>query len=143
MSVFTSHSTTACIKVNLPSELSGGQKRRTALARLIIYRPKVLLYDEPTTGLDPVTAMHINELIEQTAHELGATSLIVTHDMQSALMLGDFFALHHEGTIAEVNNKEHFLQSENPLIREFLNNAFKSSRKQPLFSDTIPTNVIK
>ncbi|MBS0654449.1 MAG: ATP-binding cassette domain-containing protein [Verrucomicrobia bacterium] len=127
----------------LPSELSGGQKRRTALARLIIYRPKVLLYDEPTTGLDPVTAMHINELIEQTAHELGATSLIVTHDMQSALMLGDYFALHHEGTIAEVNNKEHFLQSENPLIREFLNNAFKSSRKQPLFSDTTTTNVIK
>lgn len=108
----------------MPSELSGGQKRRAALARLIIYRPKIFLYDEPTTGLDLITAMHINELIEQTSAELGATTLMVTHDMQSALMLGDFFALHHDGAIDCVNDKEQFLQSENPLIREFLNNFF-------------------
>lgn len=123
----------------MPSELSGGQKRRTALARLIIYRPKILLYDEPTTGLDPVTAMHINELIEQTSEELGATSLIVTHDMQSALMLGDYFALHHEGAIAEVSDKEHFLESENPLIREFLNNSLISTKKQLFFPDSLST----
>lgn len=107
----------------MPSELSGGQKRRAALARLLIYRPKIMLYDEPTTGLDPVTAMHINELIADTHKELSATTIIVTHDIQSALTLGDLFALHHDGKIVSVDSKEAFLQSKNPLIQEFLQNA--------------------
>lgn len=107
----------------MPSELSGGQKRRAALARLIIYKPKVLLYDEPTTGLDPVTAMHINELIMQTQQELEATSIVVTHDMQSALKIGDYFALHHEGKIAFFADKEQFLETQHPLISEFFRNA--------------------
>jgi len=107
----------------MPSELSGGQKRRAALARLLVYRPKIMLYDEPTTGLDPITAMQINELIAATHNELSATTIIVTHDLQSALTLGDLFALHHEGKIASCDTKEGFLQSTNPLIREFLQNA--------------------
>ncbi len=107
----------------MPSELSGGQKRRAALARLLIFRPKIMLCDEPTTGLDPITAMQINELIASTHKELSATTIIVTHDLQSALTLGDYFALHHEGKIASVDTKEGFLQSQNPLIREFLQNA--------------------
>lgn len=107
----------------MPSELSGGQKRRAALARLLIYRPKIMLCDEPTTGLDPITAMQINELIAETHHELKATTIIVTHDLQSALTLGDLFALHHEGKIMSVDTKDAFLQSTNPLICEFLQNA--------------------
>ena len=107
----------------MPSELSGGQKRRAALARLIIYRPKIMLCDEPTTGLDPITAMQINELIAATHQELGATTVIVTHDLLSALTLGDFFAMHHDGKISSVNTKEDFVQSKDPLIVEFLQNA--------------------
>lgn len=117
----------------LPSELSGGQKRRAALARLIVYKPKIMLYDEPTTGLDPVTAAQINELIAETHRELKATTLVVTHDIQSALFLGDSFALHHDGQIACVEEKERFLQSSNPLIREFLQNAFVSQKYMTLF----------
>ncbi|MCE5294501.1 MAG: ATP-binding cassette domain-containing protein [Chlamydiales bacterium] len=111
----------------MPSELSGGQKRRAALARLLIYRPKIMLCDEPTTGLDPVTAMQINDLIAETHKELGATTIIVTHDLQSALTLGDLFALHHDGRILSVETKESFLSSSNPLICEFLKNAIIST----------------
>lgn len=108
----------------MPSQLSGGQKRRAAIARLNIYQPNVMLFDEPTTGLDPITAMQINELIAKTHKELRSTSIIVTHDVQSALFLGNLFALHHEGVIREVLTKDQFLESENPLIREFINNSF-------------------
>ncbi len=123
----------------MPSELSGGQKRRAALARLIIYRPKIMLCDEPTTGLDPVTAMQINELIAKTHDELNATTIIVTHDLQSALTLGDLFALHHDGKIASVDTKEGFLQSTNPLIAEFLHNAIIS----PEYIELIKRNPIR
>lgn len=107
----------------MPSELSGGQKRRAALARLLIYRPTIMLCDEPTTGLDPITSMQINELIAKTHKELSATTIIVTHDLQSALSLGDLFALHHDGKIVFCDTKEAFLRSDNPLIQEFLRNA--------------------
>lgn len=110
-------------EMKMPSELSGGQKRRAALARLIIYRPKIMLYDEPTTGLDPITSMQINELIVKTQKELQATSIVVTHDINSALDIGDLFALHHEGQLQFQDEKERFLQNENPLIRDFLLNA--------------------
>lgn len=122
----------------MPSELSGGQKRRAALARLLIYRPKIMLCDEPTTGLDPVTAMQINELIAETHNELSATTIIVTHDLQSALTLGDLFALHHDGKIHSVDTKEGFLQSSNPLIREFLQNAIIS----PEYTNMIRKNPV-
>jgi phospholipid/cholesterol/gamma-HCH transport system ATP-binding protein len=110
-------------ETKMPSELSGGQKRRAALARLIIYRPKILLYDEPTTGLDPITSTQINELIIQTQHELQATSIVVTHDIHSALEVGDLFALHHEGKLQFFDEKDKFVQNENPLIRNFFLNA--------------------
>lgn len=114
------------LQMKMPSELSGGQKRRAALARLLIYGPKIMLCDEPTTGLDPVTTMQINELIANTHRELEATTVIVSHDVQSALFLGDIFALHHEGKIAWIGNKNEFLESEHPIIREFLRYALSS-----------------
>ena len=111
------------IEDKMPSELSGGMKKRAALARLIAYRPSILLYDEPTTGLDPITAMQINNLIKNTQKELNATSIVVTHDLRSALTVGDRLALHHEGKIAFIGEKLDFLKSDNPLIRSFLNDA--------------------
>ena len=107
----------------MPSMLSGGQKRRAALARLIIYKPKIILYDEPTTGLDPITSKQINELIVTTQAELHATSIVVTHDIHSALEIGDLFGLHHDGKVLYVDEKERFLENNNPIIRDFFLNA--------------------
>lgn len=107
----------------MPSELSGGMRKRAALARLIVYRPEIILYDEPTTGLDPITSMQINDLINQTKKELKATSIVVTHDIRSALEVGDRLAFHYDGKIAQVAPKAEFLQIDDPLLREFFNNA--------------------
>ena len=107
----------------LPSSLSGGMKKRAALARLICYRPRLLLYDEPTTGLDPVSSDQINQLILKTQKELNATSLVVTHDMRSAIVVGDRLALHHEGQIVFIAPKEEFIRSDHPVIRSFMESA--------------------
>ena len=103
----------------MPSELSGGMRKRAALARLIVYRPSILLYDEPTTGLDPITAMQINELIVQTQKELKATSIVVTHDILSALYVSDRLALMNQGKIAHIDQPEAFMKIDDPII-EFL-----------------------
>jgi len=103
----------------MPSDLSGGMRKRAGLARLIVYRPEYLLYDEPTTGLDPITAMQINELIVKIQEELQATSIVVTHDIISSLYVGDRLALHKDGQIAYVDKPDAFLQIDDPII-EFL-----------------------
>ena len=100
----------------LPSDLSGGMRKRAGLARLIVYRPKILLYDEPTTGLDPITAMQINELIVKTQEELQATSIVVTHDAVSSLYVGDRLALHENGKIEHIDKPEAFMQIDHPTI---------------------------
>jgi phospholipid/cholesterol/gamma-HCH transport system ATP-binding protein len=106
-------------ETKMPSELSGGMKKRAALARLIVYRPALLLYDEPTTGLDPITAMQINELIVKTQQELKGTSIVVTHDILSALYVGDRLALMEGGVITHIADPEAFMKIDNPII-EFL-----------------------
>lgn len=111
----------------MPSDLSGGMRKRAALARLIVYRPQIILYDEPTTGLDPITAMQINELINKTQRELKATSVVVTHDIRSAMEIGDRLAFHHEGTILLVAPKEEFMRTEDPLVKAFFANAILSN----------------
>jgi phospholipid/cholesterol/gamma-HCH transport system ATP-binding protein len=103
----------------MPSELSGGMRKRAALARLIVYRPSIILYDEPTTGLDPITSMQINELMVKTQHELKATSIVVTHDILSALHVADRLALLDGGKIVHIAEPEAFMKIDNPII-EFL-----------------------
>ena len=100
----------------MPSELSGGMRKRAALARLIVYRPSILLYDEPTTGLDPITAMQINELIVKTQKELNATSIVVTHDILSALYIADRLALMNQGKIAYIDKPDAFMKIDDPII---------------------------
>ncbi|NGX46013.1 MAG: putative ribonucleotide transport ATP-binding protein mkl [Chlamydiae bacterium] len=100
----------------MPGELSGGMRKRAGLARLIVYRPKIILYDEPTTGLDPLTAMQINELIVKTQKELKATSIVVTHDIASALYVGDRLALLRDGKIAHIGEPEPFMKIQDPII---------------------------
>lgn len=104
------------VQKKMPSDLSGGMKKRAALARLIVYRPQYLLYDEPTTGLDPITAMQINELIVKTQQELKATSIVVTHDIISSLFVADRLALHKDGKIAYVATPDEFLKIDDPII---------------------------
>ncbi len=109
----------------MPADLSGGMRKRAGLARLIVYRPKILLYDEPTTGLDPITAQQINELIVQTQKELRGTSIVVTHDIHSALYMADRLALHNNGTITHVGTPDEFMNINDPII-EFLKDALSN-----------------
>jgi len=113
----------AGVEPKMPSDLSGGMRKRAGLARLIAYRPSIMLYDEPTTGLDPITAMQINELILKTQQELKATSIVVTHDIRSALTVGTRIALHHEGKIQHIAPKEQFFKIDDPVIQQFYRNA--------------------
>lgn len=115
-------------QTKMPSDLSGGMRKRAALARLIAYRPIIVLYDEPTTGLDPITAMQINELINKTKVELKATSVVVTHDIRSALAVGDRLAFHDDGKIAVIGTKKEFLKSENPRLHAFFENAILTEK---------------
>jgi len=104
----------------MPSELSGGMKRRAGLARAIIRNPEIILYDEPTSDLDPIMANHINELILDMQHKLGVTSVVVTHDMNSAYMVGDRLAMLYEGKIIEVGTPEEIRMTQNRVVRQFI-----------------------
>lgn len=103
----------------MTAELSGGMRKRVALARLIAYRPTIILYDEPTTGLDPIIALQINDLIVKTQQELHATSIVVTHDLFCALYVGDKLALMEGGKIAHMADPTAFLHIDHPMIRSF------------------------
>ena len=112
----------------MPSDLSGGMRKRAGLARLIVYRPSILLYDEPTTGLDPITAQQINELIVKTQNDLKGTSIVVTHDINSALFMADRLALHQDGQIEHVAAPQAFMNYDNPTIN-FLRENQQPKRK--------------
>jgi len=102
-----------------PSEISGGMKKRAGLARAIIRKPLVLLYDEPTSGLDPVTSRKIDRLILSLQKELRVTSVVVTHDLHSAIAVGNRIATLHRGKIVDISTPEEFLKSDHPVVREF------------------------
>ncbi len=104
----------------LPSELSGGMQKRVAIARAIVGRQKYILYDEPTTGLDPVNANVINRLIARLQGELGATSIIVTHDVESAFFLGDRIVLLANGRVQASGTPSELRQSRDPIVQDFL-----------------------
>jgi len=107
----------------MPSDLSGGMRKRAALARVIIYRPRIVLFDEPTTGLDPITAMQINQLILKTQKELNGTIIVVTHDIKSAMEIGDRLAFHNNMRIEHVAPKNQFLKIDDPQVKAFFKNA--------------------
>ncbi len=114
----------------MPSDLSGGMRKRAALARLIVYRPSILLYDEPTTGLDPITAQQINELIVKTQSELKGTSIVVTHDIHTALFVADRLALHKEGQLAYLAEPKTFMAIDDPIINFLRFNLSHTLRKE-------------
>jgi len=104
----------------LPSELSGGMKKRVGLARALIHEPCLLLYDEPTSGLDPITTRTIDELILKLQRELGVTSVVVTHDLESAFRIADRLALLCEGNIVFEGTESEMRETTDPYVREFL-----------------------
>jgi phospholipid/cholesterol/gamma-HCH transport system ATP-binding protein len=104
----------------MPSELSGGQRKRAGLARAIATRPKYLLYDEPTTGLDPVTTAVIDRLIIKLKRELRVTSVVITHDMKSAYRVGDRIAMLYNGAIRQVGLPTDIQNSADPIVRGFV-----------------------
>jgi len=108
--------------VNLmPSELSGGMKKRVALARAICTKPEIILYDEPTTGVDPITADSINVLIKTLHDKLSVTSIVVTHDMKSAYSVADKIAMLYQGKIIAEGTPEEIQNTQHPIVRQFIN----------------------
>ena len=103
----------------LPNELSGGMKKRVSLARALAFEPEIILYDEPSSGLDPVMAGKIDELIVQTQQRMGVTSVVVTHDMRSAFYIADRIAMLYEGELIALDTVEKIKESKDPRLLEF------------------------
>lgn len=103
-----------------PAELSGGMRKRVGIARAIALRPRYILYDEPTTGLDPVTAAVMDQLMIRTRETYGVTSVVVTHDMRSAFAVGDRVAMLYRGAVREVGSVAQIRGSHDPVVRQFI-----------------------
>jgi phospholipid/cholesterol/gamma-HCH transport system ATP-binding protein len=108
------------IEKKFPAELSGGMRKRVGLARALIHEPQILLYDEPTTGLDPVATKNVDDMIRDISKETGVTSVVISHDMASTFRIADRISMLHEGTVAISAVPEEFKRSELPFVREFV-----------------------
>jgi phospholipid/cholesterol/gamma-HCH transport system ATP-binding protein len=107
------------IEQKFPAELSGGMRKRVGLARALIDRPEILLYDEPTTGLDPIATKNVDDMIKRTAIEFGVTSVVISHDMASTFRIADRVAMLDEGLIAATGTLAEVMAAPNPVLREF------------------------
>ncbi len=108
------------VEDRFPGELSGGMRKRVGLARAIALQPKYILYDEPTTGLDPVTSAVIDQLMIRMRERLGVTSIVITHDMRSAYRVGDRIAMLYEGRVRQVGTVEEIQNSSDEIVRQFV-----------------------
>jgi len=116
----------------MPAELSGGMKKRVALARAIAMNPEYILYDEPSTGLDPIMADVINNLILDLQEKLKITSIVVTHDMVTAYKVSDRIAMLYEGRIEETGTPEEMRETKNPVVRQFITGSSEGPIKMKL-----------
>jgi phospholipid/cholesterol/gamma-HCH transport system ATP-binding protein len=108
------------VEAKFPAELSGGMRKRVGIARAIARQPKYLLYDEPTTGLDPVTSAIIDQLMIRMREKLGVTSIVVTHDMRSASTVGSRIAMLYEGKVRQVGTVDEIMHTRDPIVRQFI-----------------------
>lgn len=108
------------VDYKMPSELSGGMRKRVGLARAIALSPEIILYDEPTTGLDPLMTDSVNHLILETQKKLNVTSVVISHDIESTFFLADKVAMLYEGKIIEQSSPEQFRKSAHPFVKQFL-----------------------
>ena len=118
-------------KYLMPSELSGGMKKRVAVARSLVMGPDLILFDEPTTGLDPIVAQHVNELILNLNRRAAVTTLVVTHDLHTAFYVANRIAMLSEGKIVEVGSPAAIRKSHNPVVVQFLTAALAVSSLDP------------
>jgi len=125
-----------------PAELSGGMRKRVGLARAIVYEPHILLYDEPTTGLDPIVSDSIDQLILQVRDELKVTSVVVTHDMRSARRVGDHVIMLHEGRVHANGPPEQIFNSTDPIVRQFVDGVADPKENLATQPD-FPTTIMK
>lgn len=121
-----------------PSELSGGQRKRVGIARAVAIKPEVILYDEPTQGLDPQSITLIGRLVEELQAELSATSVIVTHDMRTAFTVANRIALVHDGRFYLVASPREFARSTDEVVQEFIADALEELRDLPSLQDDPP-----
>jgi phospholipid/cholesterol/gamma-HCH transport system ATP-binding protein len=119
----------------LPSELSGGMRKRVGLARALVGRPEIILYDEPVTGLDPVNAATVDQLIVQIAEKTKVTSIVVTHDIQGALEISDRVALLDHGKLRFVGSPAEFNASRDPLVRAFADRSAAAAAALKIMED--------
>ena len=108
------------VESQFPAELSGGMRKRVGIARAVALRPKYMLYDEPTTGLDPVTSAVINELMIRMREKVGVTSIVITHDMKSAFSVGSRIAMLFEGGVRQVGTVDEIRRTTDPVVRQFI-----------------------
>ncbi|MFH0809437.1 MAG: ABC transporter ATP-binding protein [Pseudomonadota bacterium] len=113
------------IEDKMPSELSGGMRKRVGLARAIALDPEIILFDEPTTGLDPITSSVINHLIADTQRRLNATCVIISHDIEAVFAISDRVAMLYEGKIEAEGGVEEMRTSDNPVVRQFISGSFE------------------
>ena len=118
-----------------PSELSGGMKKRVSLARVLAVEPEVILYDEPTTGLDPIMSDIISDLILDLKNKLGVTSVVITHDMHSAFKIADKIAFLYEGRILLQGTPQEFRTTDNPYVRQFVAGSSKGPIQMKLMKE--------
>jgi len=116
------------IENKMPSELSGGMKKRVGLARAIALEPEIILYDEPTTGLDPIMCDAVDNLINDTQKHLEVTSVVISHDIASTLKIADYIAMLYDGKVVLYGTAEEFKTTDNPYVRQF----FSASKEGPI-----------
>ncbi|BAH37753.1 MAG TPA: ABC transporter ATP-binding protein [Gemmatimonas aurantiaca] len=120
------------VQNRMPAELSGGMRKRVGIARAIALRPKYILYDEPTTGLDPVTSATIDALMVRMREQLGVTGIVITHDMRSAYTVGTRIAMLYEGKVRAVGTVKEIQETTDPLIRQFIEGRATLEGSAPL-----------
>jgi phospholipid/cholesterol/gamma-HCH transport system ATP-binding protein len=115
---------TGAVESKFPADLSGGMRKRVGLARAVVMEPKIVLYDEPTTGLDPITTAYVDEMILAAQRELKVTSVVISHDISSAFNVADYIAFLSKGQIVEFGPPEQLRASEQPAVKLFLQTWF-------------------
>jgi len=116
------------VEDKMPSELSGGMRKRVGLARAIALNPDIILYDEPTTGLDPIMCDVVDTLIHDTQKQLGVTSIVISHDIESTLKIADYIAMLYDGKVVLYGTPEDFKNTDNPYVKQF----FSASKEGPI-----------